>query len=102
MTWRVGQKALCVVGSWSWRVLSLRELWLDFWRGVGNPVRGRVYVVVAGHADRRGRAYLTFAEFPGWAFSATGFRPVVEREADISVFTAILDGVNRRAPAPAE
>ena len=98
MTWRVGQKAVCVVDPSRWRILSLRELWLDFWRGVGNPIRGRVYVVAGVHADRRGRAYLSFAEFPGWAYTATGFRPVAERDADISVFTAILDGVNRRAP----
>lgn len=107
MTFRLRQKVACVVDKDFWAdgiAQSRRIAGID----VKTPDKGEVYTIV-GFETGAGVTYLELAEalpygpFARLCFHSDGFRPLVEDGADISVFTAILDRVNRgnAAPAPA-
>src|SRR3954470_2153577 len=91
MTFRVGQKVVCVD---------------DRPPTNGRPLqvkRGIVYTV-AKSFDWFGEQGLLFDEIDpgaGVGWHAWRFRPIVERKTDISVFTEILRKVTKPARAPA-
>jgi hypothetical protein len=96
----VGQKVVCVDDSGNWTNGFYYEI----------PVKGRIYTI--RDIDTRcvvffGKAAIRVEEIilpientlvgewePG--YSPDRFRPVIERKTDISVFTRILDKVNKR------
>jgi hypothetical protein len=95
MTFRVGQKVVCVDASVG-KNIAIKLL-----------VVGHVYTIKRiSHGYSDGGYGLHMAELPelysalgqtiGWAFDR--FRPIVERKTDISIFTAMLNptkqGVN--------
>jgi hypothetical protein len=86
MTFRIGQKVVCVDAEGSQLVL------------------GRVYTIQYIHYHQcrwRGRTgdwaavqlLEARAELPFFGFCSERFKPVEERQTDISVFTAMLTGV---------
>lgn len=86
MTFRVGQKVVCVDAKDSELVL------------------GKVYTIehIRYHVCRwRGRTgdwaavqlFEARAEFPFFGFCSERFKPIEKRQTDISVFTAMLTGV---------
>lgn len=91
MIWRVGQKVIRVNDKFKRRVINpqlgvvytIREIY-DF-DGVGFVL-----------AEIRNAPRLTTVGIAEPGFFAWRFRPVVEPEADISVFTSILDRINKR------
>jgi hypothetical protein len=106
MTFRVGQKVVCIAES----------------RGGGypddkRPVVGSVYTIRGIEIDRRGcidpigvlleeivnepRMYRGYDEPSEVSFASTRFRPVVERKTDISIFTEILRKASKPARGPA-
>jgi hypothetical protein len=103
MTFRVGQKVVCVVAF-----DDMARSW-----GFSGPAKGSVYTI--REFDDRGDApALRLVEIvnppckhrnisepiePG--FAVTGFRPVVERKTDISIFTEILRKASKPARGPA-
>lgn len=101
---RVGQKVVCVVHFDDRRILE---------HGWSIPVQGNVYTVRDKWLDHNGEPGITLEEvvnpftlFSDGAggephFCATGFRPLVEKRTDISVFTRMLDRVPRRVPEDA-
>ena len=99
MKFRPGQKVACIASE------AERDFARTFLAMLGVnglvPYTGQVVTVatafLAGAID-----VITLVEEPGEVlYAARYFRPVVEPEADISVFAEILDGVNRREAAPA-
>lgn len=93
MTWRVGMKAVCVD--------------LRLWPGEPPPypTLGAVYTVSNVFEAFEGCLHLELLELPspqtdGWfaGFDAQCFRPVVEREYDISIFTEMLDAQRIQLP----
>lgn len=103
--WRIGQKAVCIAERRVWRPRSwrLRLLtWLD--SRYRDPAKGAVYTVagVSARALGDGRMALKLREIaPAWWFHAAHFRPLVEADADLAQFQALLERVNARAPARA-
>lgn len=95
--WYVGQKVVCINDRWRGR--SLKE---TLRARVFGPKRGRNYVIAGVRAGFCYPIGLIFDPFPGTVpgtnYCSDHFRPVVEPEADISIsiFTDILDQVNRR------
>jgi hypothetical protein len=97
MTFRVGQKVVCVDDR--------SNLWTAPW-----IKRGCIYEIsgfTAGTHDPLGLfpdnssdILLVGIEKPG-GFAAERFRPIVERKTDISVFTEILRKASKPARAPA-
>jgi hypothetical protein len=90
MTFRVGQKVVCITaprknGNWS---------------GLHPSVKGRIYTVRETYTSPyNGKLSLRFEEHinpicPCWdiecGYTAERFRPIVERKTDISIFTAML------------
>lgn len=95
--WYVGQKVVCVDGE------------VGFFPGppVTDPIIGSVYTIreiVDVYSDGLGFRLEeiinpTFEYADGQTeatFDETWFRPIVSQDADISVFTFILDRVNKR------
>ncbi len=84
MTFRVGQKVVCVDASGQ----------VPGWDKV---VEGRVYII-RGFTTRPACGYygpivegvVRIHMGVDWPFSTDRFRPIVERKTDISVFTAML------------
>jgi hypothetical protein len=84
MTFRVGQKVVCVNDEPGY---VIKVDWL---------IRGRVYTI-RRIDEMAGGLGLSFYELPdfqkckksGWA--ANRFRPIAERKTDISIFTAMLN-----------
>jgi hypothetical protein len=70
MTFHIGQKVICVDDrNLCFKLLS----------------EGSVYTV--SHVEPRG---ISIVEVPGGGFFAQRFRPIVERETSIEIFTAML------------
>lgn len=81
---QVGQRVVCVhEGRWfHWSTPSV------------GPKRGDI-CTIARITPLDSDTYLWFSDsFPGAAFQHRGFRPLVERKTDISVFQRILDRCN--------
>ena len=108
-SWHVGMKVVCVgerpgnadvdaVYPEIGQIYTIRELRDDTARG-----KAGVFVLLAeidnrhfiGRASPRGFAYVE----PG--FNPNGFRPLVTRKTDISIFTAMLTGAKERSKEPA-
>jgi hypothetical protein len=86
MTFRVGQKVVCVDSKNSYGMV-----WI---RGDDVPVEGRVYTVSrTGLISGRGRACIDLVELKranGYSYGEWRFRPIVERQTDISALKALL------------
>ena len=97
----VGQRIVCVVGADYWASRTWRG-WIKvlIWRP-RIPLKGRIYDVEATVLVNGGqpRLFLRLRGFGPVRYYHEGFRPVHEREADLSQFEAVLDGVRRGAPA---
>lgn len=93
MTFRVGQKVVCVD---TWPRGNLRLMWDKFWHPYKSPVKGEIYTICGIFTDETGNLHLELIELPNrddyWldGFYACGFRPLIERKTDISVFTKML------------
>jgi hypothetical protein len=102
----VGQKVTPITSNWkrarrNWNQRLSRLFW-----GFDRPLAciGEVYTVrVVGTIDGypNDHIFIGLCEKPG-SYSAHGFRPVLERKTDISIFTKILDRVNRRQTVGAD
>lgn len=98
MTFRVGQKVVCI-GTEGTPHINW-EAWIVFWK-ISRPSRGAVYTVRDIRAGRDRQHIRLFevvnpiAEFSDappqepW-FWAEAFRPTVESKTDISIFTELL------------
>lgn len=99
--WRVGQKVVCIVGDEYWRARSWLER-LKYLKSPANPVKGRVYTISAIELETDDDDFdvgLYLGEVSEtWFHDAKAFPPVVLSESDISIsiFTEILDRVNKR------
>lgn len=92
MTFRVGQKVVCVDATPSLG-----------WGGANRPVKGRVYTVraVRPNSDDDGKTLaillrevvnpVSHRHGDEYGFRAHRFRPVVSRKTDISIFKEILN-----------
>jgi hypothetical protein len=99
---RVGQKIVCVDSrSGSGR-----------WTDNDGPVEGSIYTVRRCFVDGDGDAILHLAEIArgpvarmrhgdNAGYSATRFRPIVERKTDISIFTKMLTPSDKKIGADA-
>lgn len=81
------------------RIAAIGETWLRF--DSSNPVprglpRADEICLIVEIFPRHGLVWLVLSEFPG-AFLSTRFRPLVE--PDISVFTSLLEPLNKRERA---
>lgn len=93
-----GQKVICV-DTWPPQTLFawLRRCWDEWRHPYTHPIKGNVYTVERVHInDETGALCLDLVELTDgrdfWdGFWACGFRPVVERKTDISVFKAMLN-----------
>lgn len=110
MTFRVGQKVVCIDdrcwlrgGWWMFGIKFFDHGLLDH-----NLNHGEVYTVtkVDIQLDARGKEYgsIWVAEarhlkYPDIGFPQWQFRPAVERKTDISVFTAMLTPNKRKVRA---
>jgi hypothetical protein len=95
MTFRVGQKVVCV---------NAKPTSDSFWNyAVTPPIEGKVYTVSKSNfLNREGVEAIEIAEIKnpyGFGFKALRFRPVVERKANISIFKRILNSVNQDVDA---
>ena len=101
MTFYSGQKVVCVNAA--------RENVDAFWRAMRRifsrdwPVEGQIYTVVRPHVEVIGIDCIELFEIKNsrlmkYAFWRDRFRPLVQRETDISAFTEIL----RTTKAPRE
>lgn len=101
MSFHIGQKIEYVGGSLS---LSERlQRWIHPYR---NPDKGVIYTVVNVYYCVDDEQVIELLEFPSPAdgywdagFYANAFRPVVERNTDISVFKRMLAPVKVKADA---
>lgn len=96
---KVGQKVIFIGFS----PLTWREWFRHIFHPIPEPlpVKGEVYTIATIHVDGTG-PYLSLLELKeetnewwGEGWDSRAFRPVVERKADISVFTEML------TPSPA-
>lgn len=83
MTFRVGQKVVCINGEWNHDSLN-------------HPRKGDVCTIANIYDPTRPPpylqcSYLGLVEFPVAHYAGDYFRPVVERKTDISVFLAMLN-----------
>ena len=105
---RVGQKVVCVASASLWQFVCSRYYIIG-----GFPEFGRTYTVTAfENIVPSGRPGVHLAEMPGltcecksirnssWPIAA--FRPVDERETDISALQALLDTAPAEAPEVVE
>lgn len=81
MTFRVGQKVVCVAD----RKRRLNDL------GLPGFVKGRVYTITSFYEEEPHGLFLSVAELDQRVGGQVcGFRPVVERKTDISIFQKML------------
>lgn len=93
MTFRVGQKVCCVDDGW---LIGHRGKRTQFPSGL---VRGGVYTITGFDdtpGDSGGLAF-RLAEIRGLYYHHR-FRPIVDKQTDISVFEEILHRVSRKQP----
>lgn len=84
MVFRVGQKVCCIIDIDAWHDIN------DGRAPLCGPRKGAVYVVVEIVTMPIGPC-LGFGEWPGAVWNQEGFRPLVEKKTDISIFTALLN-----------
>lgn len=83
MSFRVGQEVQCIAEHW---FLSQGR-----WPKSKGPAKGEV-LRIAETKVRGVEQYLGFREWPGERFyNAIGFRPLVKRKTDISIFKKMLN-----------
>lgn len=85
----VGQKVVCIESKW------------EKITGPHNPVgpkAGQVLTII-GMVEMNGETYIGFPEWDGHGYHHSGFRPVVERKTDISIFRAMLNKTPEQVPA---
>jgi hypothetical protein len=85
MTFRVGQKVVCVDDGQD--PLAPHACWLDG----DKPTVGWIYTVMGYDKPDLGRPCIFINGFPDWSFLACRFRPLVERKTSIEVFTQMLN-----------
>jgi hypothetical protein len=87
MTFRIGQKVVCIKRG-RWKIVGgVRP------RGAKLPLYRDVYTIAEVDGSL-GRQWLRLDELDGnGLFDAVNFRPLVKRKTDISIFTKILDDV---------
>ena len=100
MSFRIGQKVVCIDAL---HPRTLSQWWIELWHPYEHAVEGRVYTISNIYllgADQM----IELVELPSPAtdfwyagFFADGFRPVVERKTDISIFTKMLKPKRERA-----
>ncbi len=85
----VGQKVVCIESEWE-KVI-----------GPYDPVCPKVgqVLTIIGMMEMGGETYIGFPEWHDHGYHHSGFRPVVERKTDISIFTAMLENSEDRVPA---
>lgn len=82
MAFHVGQKVVCVDAEWAF--------YGDSCLNDRDPIKGAVYTVAEVRHFEDG-AYLGLHELGDEVlFEHGGFRPVIERKTDISIFTRML------------
>jgi hypothetical protein len=103
MTFRVGQKVVCIYSLFPKH--SLRGHWQQFWHPYVSPVNQQIYTI-ANIYMAGDELCLELLEMPSpatdvWCagFLACGFRPVVARDTDISFAHEILRKTSKRMPA---
>ena len=98
MAFYVGQKVICV----GFPRASFSDRWCEFWHPPkgGDPKKGNVYTVSRIHETSIEIAEINSPADEYWleGFLKVGFRPVVERKTDISIFTEILNRVKPLEP----
>lgn len=94
MVWRVGQKVVCIEDFSRSTLIDPRTI---------APTVGTVYTLRTIRSDTsdtgiffllaelKNPQVVTFTGYIEQAFSSKGFRPVVDRKTDISIFQRILD-----------
>jgi hypothetical protein len=110
MTFRVGQKVVCVNDGRPWKSWRswLGHKWMEFRHPYDHPVIGVIYTVTDIQSSQwDGETFLLLNELDSgnpdvWepGYFATMFRPVVEHEADISIFTKMLTPRRERLSEP--
>ncbi|GLQ36730.1 hypothetical protein GCM10007908_03500 [Rhizobium albus] len=108
--WHIGMKVVCVGYEGTPKPPGFWEEWCKDW-GIIKPDRGCVYTirdmrimsdgVLRIRLDEIRNPIVAFVDAPNqepW-FTAKAFRPVAGKKTDISVFTAMLDGVRQVEPA---
>jgi hypothetical protein len=106
----VGQKVVCVGCEGTPRPKGYWEKWQKDWN-VTLPQRGVIYTVRDARMTPTGVGFIRVCEIRNpdveyidarhqepWFFSE-GFRPVVERKTDISIFNAMLTPKTEQVPA---
>lgn len=86
----VGQRVVCITPDWL--PFTFLDVVLRWWRGNPLPKLNGIYVVSA-ITTARGFVWVKLVDH-GSLFDPFCFRPLVERETDIGVFTRILADVN--------
>jgi hypothetical protein len=100
MSFRVGQKIVCINAG---HPRTLSQWWKELWHPFEHAVEVRIYTISNVYLlDDDEMVELIELPAPGtdvWAagFYADGFRPVVERKTDISIFTKMLTPKRERA-----
>ncbi len=104
MTFRVGQKVVCVVdqGEWNTKLVATK---------ITLPVKNGIYTIreIYQGVTKTGECYVTLNEIVNpkvWhifgkeehRFFSEAFRPIVENKTDISVFEKLLDTNNHKIP----
>lgn len=89
MTFRVGQKVVCIVSEWVVVERAVPQLCFP-----PLPTRGNIYTV-SGFAPpikhEPNECWIFLRELPNHiSWAARAFRPIVERKTDISIFTRML------------
>lgn len=93
MAFRVGQKVVCIDDTHHHPILGPTIRWIL--RGEW-PVRGHEYIVARSEFFVVGLPAVELVEIKNFevfdrAWRASRFRPAVERETDISIFTEMLN-----------
>jgi hypothetical protein len=99
MNFYVGQKVVCIDAQ---HPQTLSGWWRELWHPYEHAVEGRIYTISNLYSN--GDGMIELVELPApetdvWCagFYAGGFRPVVERKTDISIFTKMLTPKRERA-----
>lgn len=85
-----GQKVVCISDDWGFHCPACMALHVLTY-GL-PPEKGKTYVIADMREDEDGAVFLMLEGFrPGVAFHSEHFRPLVEKQTDISVFKEILE-----------
>ena len=88
----IGQRVVCVEEADTPNSIAVRILAL--FRRSRHPRAGSIYAIEHIVA-RAGVVWLCLRDVPHWMYPHDAFRPLDERDTDISVFTSLLDPLNQ-------